>query len=63
MSPYNIPGETPSITNKMESCVQDVMSKGIKKFKGRTNKESAIAICKSSMMKGMAVKKAWSKKG
>ena len=52
MAPYNIPGETPEITAKMERCVEEVMKKPLKKFPGRTKKESAIAICKARIMAG-----------
>ena len=55
--PYHIKNETPDITAKMERCVSDIMAKGVKKFKGRDPKSSAIAICKSSMMKGAALSK------
>ena len=37
--------ETPSMTAKMERCVQKVMAQG-------KAKKNAIMICKSSMMKG-----------
>jgi hypothetical protein len=52
--PYNIKNETPKITSKMEDCVNRVMSKGVKSYKGRTAEESAIAICKSSITEGIA---------
>lgn len=49
--PYRIPGETPAITAKMERCVAECVAKPLKKkFKGRTKKESCIAICKASLM-------------
>lgn len=55
--PYNIPGETPAITSKMERCVNECMGKPLKKkYKGRTKKESCIAICKASIM-GARVKR------
>ena len=60
--PYNIPGETPAITKKMERCVADLVADtDFKPKAGRTKKESAIAVCKASVMgttkkKGRAIK-------
>ena len=55
--PYNISGETPSITVKMERCVKEVLARGVKPIKGRDKKSSAIAICKSQIMKSRAISK------
>ena len=54
--PYNIKGETPIITEKMERCVADLMkdTKFKPKFR-RDRKSSAIAICKSTIMKSMSI--------
>jgi len=50
--PYNIPGETPAITKKMEKCVADLMANP--NFKPRNpdqdKKSAAVAVCKASMM-------------
>jgi len=45
--PYGLPNETPAITKKMESCVAGLVKQG-------KSKSSAIAICKSSIMKSKA---------
>lgn len=48
--PYGIKNETPAITRNMERCVDKVMARsGFKPQRGRTRKESAIAICKSTI--------------
>jgi hypothetical protein len=46
--PYGLPNETPEQTEKMESCVEQVMAKH-KGEEGFT-KENAIKICKSQIM-------------
>lgn len=56
--PYQIPGETPAMTRKMERCVDACMGRPVKKYKGRTKKESCIAICKASIMGTSASKRA-----
>jgi len=62
MSPYGIANETSAITAKMERCVRDVIAGGIKSYKGRSEKESAIAICKSRIMKSRNLSKAMERK-
>lgn len=49
--PYNIPGETPEMTKKMESCVNDLMADpNFKPREGQDKKSAAIAVCKATMM-------------
>lgn len=42
-------GVPASGTANMERCVAHVLGRKLKKFPGRTRKESAIAICKTSL--------------
>lgn len=42
----DVGGDSPDNDTKMESCVKDLMSKG-------KDKDSAIAICKSSIQKSL----------
>ena len=57
--PYNISGENPAITRKMEACVNNLMSDP--KFKPKNPKQdkksACIAVCKASILKAEKVRK------
>jgi len=55
--PYNVPGETPIMTQKIENCVNDLMADP--KFKPKNPKQdkksAAIAVCKAAIMRSRGI--------